>query len=267
MVAFDRLLTRLAVVAPDRWILKGGVALDLRLGDRARQTRDLDLVRHDNEDIATEDLLTAANAMLEDFFEFAVEQASDLPLAEEAVAVRYQINVALAGRRFERIRLDIGFGAPPDLPPDRFRLPELLEFAGIAPVEVPTLPLEFHVAEKLHAYTRSYGDKRPNARVKDLIDLVLIRSVGTFPAGRLRAAIATTFVARSMHSLPTTFSHPPQDWVGSYRRLAIEVGQNPDIAIGHRLVAEFLDPVLDRAVGDADRWDPDFGVWQPSSTG
>lgn len=43
LVVFDRLLARLLVAAPDRWIIKGGLALDLRLGDRARTTRDMDL--------------------------------------------------------------------------------------------------------------------------------------------------------------------------------------------------------------------------------
>ncbi|MGH3499323.1 MAG: nucleotidyl transferase AbiEii/AbiGii toxin family protein [Nocardioidaceae bacterium] len=41
-VVFDRLFARLAATAPDRWLLKGGVALDLRLPDRARATRDVD---------------------------------------------------------------------------------------------------------------------------------------------------------------------------------------------------------------------------------
>lgn len=35
-VAFDRRLARLAATAPDRWLLKGGYALDLRLPVRAR---------------------------------------------------------------------------------------------------------------------------------------------------------------------------------------------------------------------------------------
>ena len=42
-VAFDRLLARLLVVAPGRWVLKGGLALDFRFGERARTTRDIDL--------------------------------------------------------------------------------------------------------------------------------------------------------------------------------------------------------------------------------
>ncbi|HEV8632719.1 MAG TPA: nucleotidyl transferase AbiEii/AbiGii toxin family protein, partial [Chloroflexota bacterium] len=32
LVAFERLLARLLVVAPDRWVLKGAVALHFRLG-------------------------------------------------------------------------------------------------------------------------------------------------------------------------------------------------------------------------------------------
>ena len=42
-VAFDRLLVRLAAAAPDQWLLKGGFALDLRLAERARATKDIDL--------------------------------------------------------------------------------------------------------------------------------------------------------------------------------------------------------------------------------
>src|SRR5438876_10362803 len=41
--AFERLLVRLELGAPRRWIVKGGMALEVRLGDRARSTRDLDL--------------------------------------------------------------------------------------------------------------------------------------------------------------------------------------------------------------------------------
>lgn len=40
LVVFERLLARLLLVAPDRWLLKGALALDLRLGARSRTTRD-----------------------------------------------------------------------------------------------------------------------------------------------------------------------------------------------------------------------------------
>jgi hypothetical protein len=44
MVAFDRFLARLAKKQPKAWIVKGGFALQLRLGDRARTTKDIDVL-------------------------------------------------------------------------------------------------------------------------------------------------------------------------------------------------------------------------------
>ena len=55
LVAFDRLLARLVAVAPDRWVLKGAVALHFRVGPQFRSTMDLDLGRHDDEQAATAD--------------------------------------------------------------------------------------------------------------------------------------------------------------------------------------------------------------------
>lgn len=53
----DRILARLLVVAPDRWVMKGGLALDFRLREKARATNDLDLGRQDNQMAATDDFL------------------------------------------------------------------------------------------------------------------------------------------------------------------------------------------------------------------
>ena len=56
-VVFDRLLARLVAVAGDRWILKGALALDYRLGPGTRTTKDVDLGRSDDQEGATADLL------------------------------------------------------------------------------------------------------------------------------------------------------------------------------------------------------------------
>jgi len=55
-VVFDRLLARLTVAARGRWVLKGALALDFRLGERTRTTKDMDLVRNDSEEAGTADL-------------------------------------------------------------------------------------------------------------------------------------------------------------------------------------------------------------------
>ena len=44
MVAFDRFLSRLFLHRSDQWVVKGGFALQLRLGANARTTKDLDLL-------------------------------------------------------------------------------------------------------------------------------------------------------------------------------------------------------------------------------
>lgn len=73
-VAFDRLLARLVAVSPDRWVLKGALALEYRLGPSGRPTKDADLVRLDDEPQATADLLAAQALDLGDHFTLAIEQ-------------------------------------------------------------------------------------------------------------------------------------------------------------------------------------------------
>lgn len=262
LVVFDRLLARLLAVSPDRWVLKGALALDLRLGARARTTRDMDLARWDTEEAATADLLAAQAVDLGDYFTFSVERTDRLDAPPEGAAVRYHVAAELAGRRFEDAILDIGFGSAPGTPPELLRGTGLLAFAGIAPIRVPALPLEQHAAEKVHAYTRSYEGGRRSTRVKDLVDLVLIRSSAEFLAGRLREAIEATFAHRGTHPAPTQLPPPPREWATAYRRMAIEVGLEPDVHSGHRLAAEFLDPVLGGALQPGALWDPTSGGWR-----
>jgi hypothetical protein len=100
---------------------------------------------------------------------------------------------------------------------DTLRTPDLLSFAGIEPVVVRVIPLELQVAEKLHAYTRSYEDARSSTRVKDLIDLALIAELFTLDAAALRAAVDATFTTRGTHHPPRSLSPPPEDWRTPYR--------------------------------------------------
>ncbi|MBI4870574.1 MAG: nucleotidyl transferase AbiEii/AbiGii toxin family protein [Candidatus Riflebacteria bacterium] len=169
-VVFDRLLARLTVVAPERWILKGALALDFRMGDRTRTTKDMDLVRHDDEESATADLIACQSVQVDDFFFFAIEKVGRITEEQDGGAVRYRVRAELAARLFEQVTIDIGFSDSLGWQPERLQAPDLLSFAGIEPIEVPTLPIEQHIAEKVHAYTRSYGDGRQSSRVKDLVD-------------------------------------------------------------------------------------------------
>lgn len=259
LVVFDRLIARLMVVAPDRWTLKGAVALQFRAGPGYRTTKDVDFSRSGDEAAATADFLAVQAVDLDDHFSFAIERAGSIDVQGESAAIRYHARAELAGRPFEAFVVDVAFGSQPD-GADRLRGPDLLEFAEIPPAEVPVIPLERHIAEKLHAYISIHARGQPSSRVKDLVDLVLIESLFSIQAGHLGNAIESTFATRDTKP-PTTLPSPPTQWRTPYRKMAIEMGLDADIANGYDRARGFLDPVLGGTLLPGARWDPARHVW------
>jgi predicted nucleotidyltransferase component of viral defense system len=258
-VVFERLLARLHAVAPDAWVLKGGFALELRLGSQARTTKDIDVDWAVGEDEAVRLLLDAAAVTLDDRFEFAIERAQvddDLPGGGQ----RWTVAATLAGREFERVAIDIGFAAEPVFKPEAIASSHLLDFADIAPVRIPTVAIEQHVAEKLHAYTRTYAADRPSSRVKDLVDIVVIAHTTTLDADRLICAIREIFQRRGTHPVPHVVPPPPGDWGPGWRRLVANVPANEDVRIGHATAALLLDPILEHELISG-TWDSGVGEW------
>ncbi len=202
---------------------------------------------------------------LDDFFVFAVERTGALDQMEEGAAVRYRADASLAGRIFEHVLVDIGFDPPSGAwTPDELEGPDLLAFADIPPVRIRTLPIELHIAEKVHAYTRNYGvTGRQSSRVKDLVDLALIATESLIDATKLTAALLDTFVRRSQQALPAALPPPPDDWRTPYRRLASGIGLDPDMSSGHQLAAQFLDPVLAGSLTKG-HWAPSRARWDVS---
>lgn len=228
-------------------MLKGAFALELRLGLRTRATKDVDLARADEEDAATEHLSEAAAFDLGDFFQFEARRTPALDAADGFHAVRYTVRADLAGRRFEQFPVDVAFSESSLSSIEPLFVPSSLEFAEVAVPQLPVVALEQHVAEKLHAYTGTYGpDGRRSTRVKDLVDLVLIAELAELDAKRLSRALATTFEQRAGQSLPDTLPVPPQSWARPYAEMAGEVGIATDIDAGHMAAAELLNPILSR---------------------
>lgn len=82
IVAFDRLLARLAVAAHQAWILKGGAALEFRMPEQARSTQDIDLALASDLEAADRLSQDLAGDPFGDYFSFRVtrrREMSDLP--------------------------------------------------------------------------------------------------------------------------------------------------------------------------------------------
>ena len=211
-VAFERFLARLGVAESGNWVLKGALALELRLGVRTRATKDIDLAGADDEQTATMRLIAAQAIDLHDHFNFDVARTAALDQAEAFRAVRYSVTAEVAGRRFEQFPVDVALNERPTAPSERLPIPSLLDFADIQPIEMPVIALEQHIAEKVHAYTATYGPQEQHStRIKDLIDILLIADLASPHADRLHASLTTTFqhprTPATPHRAPAAASH------------------------------------------------------------
>jgi hypothetical protein len=264
MVAFDRFLARLAMKQADAWIVKGGFALQLRLGERARTTKDIDVsaVNPWTREQTISYLRAAVSLDLGDWFEFEVGEPAAAATGAPGRGFRFPIRSLLDGRPFETFHLDVGYGDPVLEAPVELTGPNLLAFAEIPPAKVRCYPLNTQIAEKLHTYTRTYASGE-TSRARDLADILLAASLAQFDGAKLKQAIEATFKARASHPVPPRISDPPERIAASYRQVARELDLPwPTIQEAGAATAQFLNPILkgDLNVTKA-KWNPLHWKW------
>jgi Nucleotidyl transferase AbiEii toxin, Type IV TA system len=203
-------------------------------------------------------MLEAANIDLDDFLVYSPRFEERGGRGQQAVA--YRMDCELAGRFFERIAVDVGLDDPLVRQADLVATPGLLDFAGFGAFQVPALPLEQQVAEKLHAYSREYG-RGASTRVKDLLDIVLIATSEGLNGSLLREALEAIFIARGTHELPPFLSGPPADWRVAYGRAAEELAMDLTLDQAYELAASILNPVLTGTAAEGAEWDPTTLAW------
>jgi hypothetical protein len=259
MVAFDRFLARLLLNQPSVWVVKGGLALQLRLGDRARTTKDLDILALSRPGKITRQLQEAGSLDLNDWFTFEVSEPAQNAVTDQG-GLRHPIHALLDGRTFEHFHIDIGIGDPMVEAVEYFDTPALLEFAELAPTHVPCFPITQQIAEKLHAYTRPRKSGE-SSRVKDFVDMLLLSEMGTISGERLFQAIQATFSARATHALPVSVPPPPSKWDSEFKRMAKDVGMDKlSLGQAYGSVQQFLDPVLKGEIPG--EWDAVAKLWR-----
>ncbi|MEX0832684.1 MAG: nucleotidyl transferase AbiEii/AbiGii toxin family protein [Actinomycetota bacterium] len=227
MVVFERMLARLEHAAPGRWIVKGGTALEIRMPGRARRTRDLDMATREDVAEGKEMKASLVSALtedpFEDWFEFEIAEPRSLNTDEAGrPGWRFAVDCLLAGRTFANVRVDVVARRDEISATERARVTELLEFAGLPAVEVEVVDASQHFAEKLHAYSKSYGE-RPNTRVRDLVDMVLLVEDGLVPDAQQFVLVEHVFAARMTHPVPLEFPDPPPNWEEHYEQIVEEL--------------------------------------------
>ncbi|MBW1811545.1 MAG: nucleotidyl transferase AbiEii/AbiGii toxin family protein [Deltaproteobacteria bacterium] len=262
LLVFDRFLARVFQVFVDSVVLKGGLVVELRIA-RARTTKDVDLRVTGRPDLVIDKLQAAGRLDLDDYMNFEVMKDAKHPEIETEGMVyagkRFRVEARLAGKIYGRpFGVDVAFADALTEEPDHIIGSSFLEFAGIAPLTYRVYPLATHIAEKLHAYTLPRS--RPNSRVKDLPDMVLLAGSRSLNAGDLSHAIVSTFAHRKTHEVPTELPSPPPDWKDSYAAMAAQ-DDLPwrSLESVFEAAKRFLEPVLQSPSGT---WNPEQWKWQ-----
>lgn len=249
-LTFQRLLRRLSPT--DGWVLKGGYLLEVRLGDVARATRDLDLATtralamHELRDALERSLAVDVDG---DGFVFRVTGAHEhrRDVADAGgPGVQLSVSAYLAGRPFANVRVDI-VARPAEIEGgvEQVELPPVVAMPEWPAVVVPAVDLAQHAAEKLHALSQMHAHPRPSTRVKDLVDLALLIDSGALDEVRLRARVAAVFVARDGQHAESGLPSPPEFWRAGYAELARSLNlPSPDLDVAFTEVAALFARVI-----------------------
>ena len=228
------------------FLIKGGVAMELRVGGSARATRDLDAALRAAISELAEHLDPALRAGFGDFGATRTE----LEPIRDTGAVRCDIKITYRHRPVVTVPVEIAeveasMGSEVDHVPAR----PLGDLGIEGPESVPCIAIRWQIAQKLHACTERL-DNVSNDRFRDLLDLQLLSNLvddAGWPA--VRVACVEVFQSRESHPWPPTLTIP-DDWVDGYRALALDAGFTVvDVDQAAAAVRAIVDRI-DQASGD-----------------
>lgn len=200
------------------FIVKGGVAMELRLGLRARTTQDVDLTFHGAPDELDRSLATAF-ALPYAGFTFTVGES--VPIGATG-AHRFVVRVQYAGKGWATTSVEIAITPDPPGEVDLVPAISLQDFRLDGPERVATLLVRYQMAQKLHAVTERF-ESGENTRVRDVLDLLLLSEIAPAPElSRVRDACVEVFIQRDTHPWPPELI-VYDSWPATYERLAREI--------------------------------------------
>lgn len=223
MIFASKLEEASAVEERASFIIKGGVALEMRLRDRARATEDLDLIVDDTDTDARVTALQEALSGDYQDFTFRVKDAPH-PAGMGNGFTRLEVALEYRGRGWGTIQVDVSPSEDHTLEKDRVSAISL-EFFGLETKEdLPCLSTRYHLAHKIHGMTSPGTGADPNERFHDLVDLFLLRGlIADEDQTLVREACVEVFEVRSERTWPPEFS-PPRSWEGPFERAAERIG-------------------------------------------
>ncbi len=218
VVSFAGALETVSASEGPRFLIKGGTAMELRLGLRARTTKDVDVVFRGEPDAMLEAL---EEAFEQPYGGFSFRRKGPVEDIRETGSRRLRVQVEFGGRSWQTLQLEVARAeaAEPELVPVAI---SIADFKLDGPDQVACLALRYQVAQKIHAVTEQPSD-RANLRYWDLVDLILLRDLLDSDLAATREACIETFGIRDTHSWPPRLAIP-DEWRGPYAATVEELG-------------------------------------------
>jgi hypothetical protein len=207
------------------FLLKGGVAMELRLKLRARATKDYDAAFRARADEVL-DLLDEALQGTYNNFTVTRDAPEDI---KNTGAMRLRLRLAYKGRDWGSVRLELA--------PVEGQMGTELDRVESAPVDGLQVPMpetvscvsvRYQVAQKLHACTEVFTDGPENGRFRDVMDILLVESLLRDEVGleRAREACIDIFEVRGKHTWPPDVTIY-ESWREPFSTLAEKNGFEP----------------------------------------
>lgn len=208
------------------FLLKGGVAMELRLKLRARTTKDYDAAFRARADEVL-DLLDEALRGSYNNFTLIRDAPEDI---RNTGAMRLRLRLSYKGREWGSVKLELA--------PVEGQMGTELDRVEAAPVDglqVPVLQVvscvsvRYQVAQKIHACTEVFGAGADNDRFRDVMDIVLVEDLvrGEVGLTRTREACIDIFTVRAKHDWPPQVT-VYESWREPFRQLARDNAFQPD---------------------------------------
>ncbi|MGM7647475.1 nucleotidyl transferase AbiEii/AbiGii toxin family protein [Nocardia sp. JW2] len=264
----SRFLERVFVVDPDRWILKGGVGMMVRL-PRSRYSRDIDLLAI-NPTAGSDPISQLRSAVRDthlDHFRFEVGEPSPLSNGKGSTVL---VIALLGAREFDKFSIDVVDGRRELVGAIEHReVPQLItngDFPGGA--RIALYPLADQVADKLCAMFERYGAAGGSSgRYRDLVDLLLVSTYLRVELGATVAAVEAERLLRRIPTLPSTMQAPGSDWIrqwpGTARKSPLAT-EHHDLEIALAAARACYDLILISvpATTSTAVWEPDRQAWR-----
>jgi predicted nucleotidyltransferase component of viral defense system len=252
----ERLLYRLSVSPyADNFVLKGGLLLYSLLEERARATRDVDLLarRIQNLPETMEKVFTDIISIpVDDAVSFDTEGIIIERIKEDAEYEGIRVKfVAYLGKSRSTLQFDIGFGDAIVPAPVEMTYPSLLD---MEPPHLKAYTIESVIAEKFQA---AVFLSVANSRMKDFYDIYELSQSFDFDGATLYDAVKQTFGRRNteLPEMPTIFTEgfatiPDKQiqWQAFQRR--VEVAHDIDFSKALSAIRVFLEPIYQAIYAD-----------------